>query len=76
MIGMTRTDQLRAAIEAELEEQRPALDAGVPMTSITMFIDLHPDGNVRRVKFRTDREREMRGDERREVAERSRRVRA
>lgn len=61
----TRTDRVIAAIEEELEDQRPGIDAGAPLTSVTVFVDLHPDGNVRRVKFRADRERDGRGAQRR-----------
>jgi len=61
----SRTDQLLACIRRELEEQRPSLDAGAPLTSVSVFVQLHPDGNVRRVQFRADRQREIRGAGRR-----------
>lgn len=50
----TRTDRIRDAIAERLEAQRPCLDADAPLTTVTVFVDLHPDGNVRRVKFRAD----------------------
>ena len=75
MIGMTRTDQLRAAIEAELEDQRAALDAGTPLTSVSVIVHLYASGDVRRVQVRTDRQRDVRGDDRQELGDRSRRTR-
>jgi len=59
VIGMSRTDRLREAIEAELEDQRPALDAGTPLTSVSVIVHLHASGNVRRVQVRTDRQRDI-----------------
>lgn len=60
----SRTDQLIACIRRELEEQRPSLDANAPLTSVSVFVQLHPDGNVRRVQFRADRQRELDRDRR------------
>jgi len=59
VIGPTRTDQLLHAIEAELEDQRPALDAGTPLTSVSVIVHLHPSGEVRRVQCRADRQRDV-----------------
>lgn len=68
MIGPSRTDQLLEAIEAELEDQRPALDAGTPLTSVSVIVHLHPGGDVRRVQVRADRQRDIRCGDRRLLA--------
>lgn len=60
----TRTDHVLRAIVAEIEDQRAALDAGTPLTGISVFVNLHPDGNVRRVQVRTDRHRDIRAEDR------------
>lgn len=65
MIMRSRTDRVRAAIEAELEDQRPALDAGTPLTSVSVIVHLHASGDVRRVQVRADRQRDVRPDGRR-----------
>jgi hypothetical protein len=70
MIAMSRTDRLRAAIEAELEDQRAALDAGTPLTSVSVIVHLYESGDVRRVQVRVDRQRDV-GDDRRLLAKRS-----
>jgi hypothetical protein len=64
----TRTDRLRAAIEAELEDQRPALDAGTPLTSVSVIVHLHASGDVRRVQVRADRQRDVCDADRRLMA--------
>jgi hypothetical protein len=64
MIARSRTDRLRAAIEAELEDQRPALDAGTPLTSVSVIVHLYESGHVRRVQVRADRQRDLRDDRR------------
>lgn len=71
MMEQSRTDRIRAEIIEELEAHRPSLDADTPLTSVTVILDLHPDGNVRHIKFRADRQRELGrrkvfGDQRRE----------
>lgn len=69
MTMLSRTDQLRAAIEAELEDQRPALDAGTPLTSVSVIVHLHTSGDVRRVQLRADRQRDIHEGARRERRE-------
>ena len=68
MIRMTRTDQVLRAIEAELEDQRPALDAGTPLTSVSVIVHLHASGDVRRVQVRADRQRDVCGASRRKLS--------
>lgn len=57
----SRTDSLREAIVAELESQRPALDAGTPLTSVSVIVHLHESGDIRRVQLRSDRQRDVHG---------------
>jgi hypothetical protein len=71
MIAMSRTDRLRAEILKELEAQRPGLDAGGPLSSVSVIAYFHASGEVRQVHFRADRKREV-GDERRLRAPRMR----
>jgi hypothetical protein len=56
----SRTDLLKRAIDDELEAQRPALDAGSPVSGVSVFIHLHPSGDIRSTKIRIDQQREAR----------------
>lgn len=60
MKATSRTDSLLTAIAAELESQRAALDAGTPLTSVSVIVHLHESGSPRRVQVRADRQRDMR----------------
>ena len=56
----SRTDSLLTAITDELESQRAALDAGTPLTSVSVIVHLHESGALRRVQVRADRQRDVR----------------
>lgn len=60
MMATSRTDALLMAIAAELESQRAALDAGTPLTSVSVIVHLHESGSPRRVQVRADRQRDVR----------------
>lgn len=57
----TRTDRVSAAIRQELEDQRACLDTNAPLTSVSVVVHLHESGDVRRIQFRADRQRDVRG---------------
>jgi hypothetical protein len=70
MTATSRTDRIIARIRAELEDQRPAIDAGTPLTSVSVIVHLYESGDVRRVQVRADRQRDIdhRGTDRRMLA--------
>lgn len=59
MAAVSRTDLIKQTIESELESQRAALDAGTPLTGVSVFVHLHPSGDIRSIKCRLDQQREM-----------------
>jgi hypothetical protein len=59
MSAVSRTDLIKQTIVSELESQRAALDAGTPLTGVSVFVHLHPSGDIRSIKCRLDQQREM-----------------
>lgn len=57
---MTRTDAIRAAILAELEQHRPALDGGCGIDTVTLIARLDKrTGRVRSLVLRQESHREL-----------------